>query len=112
MKRILLISAMLLASVVGAQANHYNVIYHDLIRPNGQARDAAIGNANLEACFRQTGDSRVRSDSPRFKRCMAQRGYRWVSTRLVRDFAGATLVAPENPDQDWSFHDLRFWGWD
>jgi hypothetical protein len=103
-------SAMLLTSVVGAQANHYNVIYHDLIRPNGHPRAAAIGNANLEACFSQTGDSRVRSDSPGMKRCMAAHGYRWVSTRLVRDPVAPAV--PENPDQDWSFHDLRFWGWD
>jgi hypothetical protein len=115
MKRALLISVMLLASVAGAHADRYNTIYHDLIRPNGRPRSAAVGHANLEACFSQTGDSRVRSDSPEFKRCMAAHGYRWVSTRRVPDSSAAVpddaSAPPQNPDADWSFHDLSFWGW-
>jgi hypothetical protein len=100
---------MFLASVVSAHADHYDTVYHDLVRPTGHPRSAAVGRANLEACFSQTGDKRARSDSA------AARGYRWVSTRLVREpsgaASGATSAGPQNPDADWSFHDLSFWGW-
>jgi len=112
MKRAMLISNMLLASVAGAHADHYDTVYHDLIRPNGHPRSASMGSANLEACFSQTGDKRARSDSAKFRSCMASRGYRWVFTRLVRESSGAALGAtsarPQNPDADWSFHDLSF----
>jgi hypothetical protein len=115
MKRAMLISIMLLASVAGAHADHYDTVYHDLIRPNGHPRGGAVGRASLEACFSQTGDRRARSDSAKFRSCMAGRGYRWVSTRLVRESSGAasgaTSAGPQNPDADWSFHDLSFWGW-
>ena len=114
MKRALLIVVALLASAAGAHADHYATIYHDLIRPHGHARDAAVGDANLEDCFHRTGDNRTRSDSLAFKRCMAGHGYRWMSTRLVRDSSPAANGVPapaQNPDADWSFHDLSFWGW-
>jgi hypothetical protein len=82
MKRALLISVMLLASVVGAHAE-YSTTYHDTIRPHGKPRSDAIFNASVDACYAQTGLDRALPDTPAFKQCMLKRGYRWESQRLV-----------------------------
>jgi len=51
--------------------------YRDLIRPHGHHRSAAVFQAKLNACYKQTGASRFRDDTPAFKKCMLSRGFKW-----------------------------------
>jgi hypothetical protein len=78
MKRIIIAAALLLGTVLAAQARPATT-YHDLIRPNGHPRSQAIYQGNLDFCYRQTGQSRYSPDGPAFRQCMASRGYRFVS---------------------------------
>jgi hypothetical protein len=98
MKRALLISVMLLASVAGAHADYVDTMYYDLIRPHGHSRSEAIYQANPDACYSQTGASRTRADGQAFKKCMLVRGYRWQYTRLVRDSPPANEDTSSPPD--------------
>jgi len=82
MNRTIVATALLLGTSLAAQA--YPVaMYYDLIRPNGHPRSAAIYQSNLDACYRQTGQSRYKADGPAFKKCMLSRGYRFVWQRYV-----------------------------
>jgi hypothetical protein len=92
MKRSLLVSLMLLASVAGAHADYFETTYHDLIRTHGKPRSDAIYQANLDACYSQTGEDRTRPDIPAFRQCMLKRGYRFQSQRLVE--TGPAPVLP------------------
>ena len=83
MKRIVLVSILLLAGAAGAHADHFETTYHDMIRPHGKPRSEAIFRANLDACYNQTGEDRTLADSPAFKQCMSSRGYRLQSVRNV-----------------------------
>jgi hypothetical protein len=91
MRHALVIASLLLCASVQAQAgtSHYEMSYRDLIRPNGHPRSDAIYDSALDACYGQTGLSRDAADTPAFKACMKERGYRWLSTKLVRDKASA-----------------------
>lgn len=85
MKRVVVAFALLLAGTFAAQAYHSDDTYYDLVRPNGQPRSDAVFNADLNFCYRQTGDSRYRlGDSPAFRQCMLSRKWRWQSSRIVR----------------------------
>ena len=101
MKRTIIACALLLTGTVGALAGHSNDTYYDLVRPNGQPRSDAIFDADLNFCYRQTGDSRYRlGDSSAFKQCMLGRGYRWQTTKIQGK------PAPEN-GPDWCIaHDM------
>ncbi|HLH88656.1 MAG TPA: hypothetical protein VKX28_09370 [Xanthobacteraceae bacterium] len=89
MKRIVITTAVLLATELAAQA--YPVAkYYDLIRPHGHPRSNAVHQADLDFCHAQTGQSRYSPDGPAFKKCMLSRGYRFVSQRNV----GAGRAAP------------------
>jgi hypothetical protein len=110
MKRTLILVTSLLISA-GAQAQattHYEMTYHDMIRPNGQPRSDATYNAALDVCYRQTGEAREDKDGPAFKACMKQQGYRYVSTRLVRDKASPPAKDDTyiDPDNGMSCHDV------
>ena len=83
-KRAIIACALLLAGTFAAQAYHYETTYYDLVRPNGQPRDDATYNADLNFCYRQTGASRYDPDPPAFKQCMLGRQWRWESVRTVR----------------------------
>jgi len=76
MKRIIITTALLLGTVVAAQARPV-ANYYDLIRPNGHPRSDAIHQADLNFCYAQTGQSRFSLDGPAFKKCMLSRGYRF-----------------------------------
>jgi hypothetical protein len=86
MRRAIIACALLLAGTFAAQAYHSNDTYYDLVRPNGQPRDDATFDADLNFCYRQTGASRYGlGDTPAFKQCMLGRKWRWQSVRIVRD---------------------------
>jgi len=100
MKRIGITAALLLgtATAVAAQAAP-QVMYKDLIRPNGHKRTEAVYQADVSACYRQTGGSRYLPDSAAMKKCMLSRGYRFV---WQRGFGGGSgrAVAQSN----WRMH--------
>lgn len=86
MTRSLVVAALLLCSLSQAYAaSHAEMVYCDTIRPHGHKRSDAVGNASLDFCYRKTGASRYEADTPAFKDCMSTRGYRWVSSKQVRD---------------------------
>src|SRR5271170_8363837 len=91
MKRAIIMSVVFLATMASAHADHYEMNYHDLIRPHGQPRSAAIHQADIDFCYDQTGLDRAAAATPALKKCMLGRGYLWQSTRLVR-------TAPESID--------------
>jgi hypothetical protein len=78
------IAVALMGGLTAAYA-HSNDTYYDLVRPNGQPRDDATFQADLNACYSQTGASRSRQDTPAFKQCMLSRKWRWDSVQTVRD---------------------------
>jgi hypothetical protein len=84
MKRILVTAALLIGSVLAAQARPVNA-YYDLIRPNGHPRSDAIHQADLDYCYAKTGASRYRLDNAAMKQCMLGRGYRFMWGRNVPD---------------------------
>jgi len=83
MQRTIITTVLLLGALVGAHASSLDT-YRDLIRPNGHPRSNAIHQADLDFCYRRTGASRYRPDTPAFKQCMLGRGYRWTSVRIER----------------------------
>jgi hypothetical protein len=78
------ISVALMCGLAEAYA-HTNDTYYDLVRPNGQPRDDAAFQADLNFCYSQTGASRYRQDTPAFKQCMLGRKWRWDSVQTVRN---------------------------
>ena len=54
---------MLLAGTFAAQAYLSNDTYYDLVGPNGQPRDDATFDADLNFCYGQTGVSHYRQDT-------------------------------------------------
>jgi hypothetical protein len=92
MKRIALVSILLLAGVAGAHADYFETTYHDMIRPHGKPRSDAIFQTNLDACYSQTGEHRTLADSPAFKQCMSSRGYRFQTVHNVQ-----TIPTPHVP---------------
>jgi hypothetical protein len=86
MKKIIITVALVLVSLSPALASsHYEMTYHDNIRPNGRPRPQAVYDAALNACYAQTGLPRDAADTPAFKDCMTTHGYSWTSTKLVQD---------------------------
>jgi hypothetical protein len=86
MKRRILIAGLLLCSLSPAFATtHFVGSYRDTIRPHGHKRSDAVGNANLDFCYRKTGQSRYEADTQAFKDCMKTRGDAWTSTKEVQD---------------------------
>jgi hypothetical protein len=78
LKRALIVTALILCSFSPAFASyHYEMRYHNTIRPNGHERSKAVGDAALDACFSQTCLARNAPASPAFKDCMKDHGYQW-----------------------------------
>jgi hypothetical protein len=73
-----------------------------MIRPHGHKRSAAIGNANIDFCYRKTGLTRYEVDTQTFKDCMMTRGYHWLSAGTVPD-------PPDVKSTDDSFIDPDTW---
>jgi hypothetical protein len=94
-KRTIAIAALILCSLSPAfAATHYEMRYHDMVRPNGHKVSDAAFNAALNACFSQTGLSRNAPASQAFKDCMKAHNEQWVSTRLVQGL-GAICTPPQ-----------------
>jgi hypothetical protein len=85
----ILISALILSNIAGARADHLDNMYRDQIRPHGHVRSDAIYDANLDACYDQTGADGNVADAATFKKCMLMHGWRWQYARLIRDAAPA-----------------------
>jgi hypothetical protein len=72
-------------------SSHGESTYYDTIRPHGHPRSDAVYNANVNACYSSSGESRTAVyDTPAFKQCMLSRGYRFEFTKVVQDPPGAT----------------------
>jgi hypothetical protein len=102
-KHAVVAAALIVTSLSPALASsHYEMTYHDTIRPNGHPRSDKIYNAALDYCYRQTGLSRNDADTAAFKACMKTRGYRWLSTKLVQDAQSVAprKTSPRNTAQD------------
>ena len=93
MKRIIVATALLLGTAVAAQAQAVpQTMYKDLIRPNGHMRSDAVHQADVDACYRQTGTGPYAPDTAAMKKCMLGRGYRFM---WQRGFAsGSRRAAP------------------
>jgi hypothetical protein len=88
----ILISALILSNIAGGRADHLDNMYRDQIRPHGHVRSDAIYDANLDACYDQTGADRNVADAATFKKCMLMHGWRWQYARLIRDAAPAKTM--------------------
>jgi hypothetical protein len=86
MKKVIAATALLIASLSPALASsHYEMMYHDNIRPNGHPRSDAVYNAALDDCYSQTELARDAKDNKAFRDCMTTHDYRWVYTKQVQD---------------------------
>jgi hypothetical protein len=102
MKTALILSALLVGFASSAYASsHGETTYRDLIRPHGQPRSDAIYDAAVNGCYAQTHESRTALyDTPAYKACMLQKGYRFLSTKVVQDPVPATTYATNRSDDD------------
>jgi hypothetical protein len=82
MKRLVLITILLLCGALNVEAAGRTEVYRDLIRPNGHPRSDAIHDADLNLCYARTGADRNRPDTASFKSCMRTRGYRYVGSQV------------------------------
>jgi hypothetical protein len=108
MKTAIKMALILSALVIGLGSNAYasthgETTYWDLIRPHGKPRSDAIYNAAVNGCYTQTHESRTAVyDTPAYKACMLQKGYRFLSTKVVQDPAPApTYATTQSNDDDW-----------
>jgi hypothetical protein len=105
MKTALILSVLLVGLASNAYASsHSEKMYRDLIRPDGRPRSFAIYSAAVDGCYAQTHESRAALyDTPAYKACMLQKGYRYLSTKVVQDPAPATAhTANHSADDEWS----------
>jgi hypothetical protein len=103
MKTALILSALLISLASNAHAStiHGETTYRDLIRQHGQPRSDAVYNAAVNGCYAQARESRTAIyDTPAYKACMLQKGYRFLSTKVVQDPAPATSYATKQSDDD------------
>jgi hypothetical protein len=91
-KLMLAVAILTTGMVASASAStHGESYYHDTIRPHGHSRGVAVYNANVNACYSSSGESRMAVyDTPAFKQCMLSRGYRFEYTKVVQDPPKAT----------------------
>jgi hypothetical protein len=104
-KQIVITTAMLLGTATAVAAQSVpQTAYKDLIRPNGHMRSDAVHQADLDACYRQTGGSRYLPDSAAMKKCMLSRGFRFMWQRgfasgSVRSAPSSAYVDPGPPPE-------------
>lgn len=92
-RKLMLAVAILAAGMVSSASasSHGESTYYDTIRPHGHPRSDAVYNANVNACYSSSGESRTAVyDTPAFKQCMLSRGYRFEYTKVVQDPPSAT----------------------
>ena len=65
MKKLIVAAAFALVSASPALASHYNIVFHDTLRPAGHHRSLAVATAASASCFAQTG---ARRPKPRRRR--------------------------------------------
>ena len=87
-RKLMLAVAILATGMISSASasSHGESTYYDTIRPHGHPRSDAIYNANVNACYSSSGESRTAVyDTPAFKQCMLSRGYRFEYTKVVQD---------------------------
>jgi hypothetical protein len=75
-------------------------MYKDLIRPNGQKRSDAVYQADVTACYQQTGSSPYLPDNAAMKKCMLGRGYQFVWQRGFGSGSGGTVASRSGTSDD------------
>ena len=96
MKKLIVAAAFALVSVSPALASHYNITFHDTLRPAGHHRSLAVAKAISASCFTQTGTSPEAAPTQAYKDCMNAQGFRWLSSKLLKD-PPAKQAASGNP---------------
>jgi hypothetical protein len=92
-RKLMLAAAILATGMISSASasSHGESTYYDTIRSHGHPRSDAVYNANVNACYSSSGESRTAVyDSPAFKQCMLSRGYRFEYTKVVQDPPSAT----------------------
>ena len=99
-KRIIITVLLLGTAMVASAQAAPQVKYKDLIRPNGHLRSAAVYQADVDDCYRQTGGTPYLPDSAAMKKCMLSRGYRFMWQRgfASRSARSAPYPYPNGPD--------------
>ena len=85
MKKVIIAATFALMSSSPALASHYNIVFHDTLRPAGHHRSLAVANAASASCFTQTGTSPEAAPTQAYKDCMNGQGFRLLSSKLVKD---------------------------
>jgi hypothetical protein len=85
MKKLIVAAAFSLVSLSSALASHYNITFHDTLRPAGHHRSLAVAKAASASCFTQTGTSPEAAPTQAYKDCMNAQGFRWMATKLLKD---------------------------
>jgi hypothetical protein len=85
MKSLIVTAVVALATLSPAMASHYNIAFHDTLRPNGHHRSLAVAKAASASCFTQTGTSPEATPTQAYKDCMKAQGFRWMATKLIKD---------------------------
>jgi hypothetical protein len=85
MKKLIVAAASALMSVSPALASHYDIAFHDTLRPGGHQRSLAVAKAASASCFTQTGTSPEAAPTQAYKDCMNAQGFRWMTTKLIKD---------------------------
>jgi hypothetical protein len=99
MKRVIMAGAIVLASVLNADAGQMVYKWYDTIRPNGHKRPDPVSYANLATCNAQFG-AQTDGLSPEFKACMESQGYRLLSARMHGTPASSTTVTYNRDSRD------------
>jgi hypothetical protein len=99
MKRVIMAGAIVLASVLNADAGQMVYKWYDTIRPNGHKRPDPVSYANLAKCNAQFGEQ-TDGLSPEFKACMESQGYRLLSARMHGTPASSTTVTYNRDSRD------------
>jgi hypothetical protein len=87
MKKVIVTAVLVIASLSPAMASHYEITFHDTLRPGSHQRSLAVAKAASAACYAQTGTLSEDAPTQALKDCMNAQGFRWMSTELVRDAA-------------------------
>lgn len=85
MKSLIVTAVVAWATLSPAMASHYNIAFHDTLRPNGHHRSLAVAKAASASCFTQTGTSPEATPTQAYKDCMKAQGFRWMATKLIKD---------------------------
>jgi hypothetical protein len=86
MKKVIIAAALAIGALSPTFASsHYEMTWHDNIRPHGHPRSNAVLDAALNYCYGQTGLSRAAAVNQAFKDCMKTRNYTWAATKPVQN---------------------------